>query len=159
MRRSLENRATRLEEGLKQARELVRTLPPVLPDWDELDEFEDAERERLERMLEAVTLAGNADHVREEIAELRQFAEQARAVERSGTEAKLEQLRRVMQAEGFFDHPDQRLLLFTEFKDTLDYLMERLTGLGLPGGLHPRRHEARFQGQARHPDPHRTAVP
>ena len=56
----------RLEDGLKQARELVRTVPPDLPDWDELDEFEDAERERLERMLEAVTLAGNAEHVREE---------------------------------------------------------------------------------------------
>ena len=142
MRRSLENRARRLDEGLKQARELVRTIPPDLPDWDELDEFEDAERERLERMVEAVTLAGNAEHVREEIAELRQFAEQARAVERSGTEAKLERLRRVMQAEGFFDRPAQRLLLFTEFKDTLDYLMERLRGWAfrvgcIHGGMKP----------------------
>ena len=142
MRRSLENRARRLEEGLKQARELVRTIPPDLPDWDELDEFEDAERERLERMLEAVTLAGNAEHVREEIAELRQFAEQAKAVERSGTEAKLKRLRRIMEAEGFFDRPDQRLLLFTEFKDTLDYLMERLAEWGfrvgcIHGGMKP----------------------
>ncbi|MDE2973199.1 MAG: helicase-related protein [Gemmatimonadota bacterium] len=142
MRRSLENRARRLEEGLKQARELVRTIPPDLPDWDELDEFEDAERERLERMLEAVTLAGNAEHVREEVAELRQFAEQAKAVERSGTEAKLKRLRRIMEAEGFFDRPDQRLLLFTEFKDTLDYLMERLAEWGfrvgcIHGGMKP----------------------
>ena len=142
MRRSLENRARRLEEGLKQARELVRTIPPDLPDWDELDEFEDAERERLERMLEAVTLAGNAEHVREEIAELQQFAEQAKAVERSGTEAKLKRLRRIMEAEGFFDRPDQRLLLFTEFKDTLDYLMERLEEWGfrvgcIHGGMKP----------------------
>ncbi|MYE92973.1 MAG: DEAD/DEAH box helicase, partial [Gemmatimonadetes bacterium] len=142
MRRSLENRAKRLEEGLKQARELVRTIPPDLPDWDELDEFEDAERERLERMLEAVTLAGNAEHVREEVAELRQFAEQAKAVERSGTEAKLKRLRRIMEAEGFFDRPDKRLLLFTEFKDTLDYLMERLAEWGfrvgcIHGGMKP----------------------
>ena len=56
MRRSLENRAKRLEEGLKLAQELVRTAPPDLPDWEELEEFEDAERERLERMLEAITL-------------------------------------------------------------------------------------------------------
>lgn len=159
MRRSLENRARRLEEGLKQARELVRTIPPDLPDWDELDEFEDAERERLERMLEAVTLAGNAEHVREEVAELRSFAEQARAIESSGTEAKLKRLRRIMEAEGFFDRPDQRLLLFTEFKDTLDYLVEAAGGVGLPRGLHPRRDEARFQGRARHPAPCRTAVP
>ena len=70
MRRSLENRAKRLEEGLKRAQELVRTAPPDLPDWEELEEFEEAERERLERMLEAVTLAGNAEQVREEVAEL-----------------------------------------------------------------------------------------
>ena len=142
MRRSLENRARRLGEGLKQAQDIVRTIPPNLPDWDELDEFEDAEREHLERMLEAVTLAGNAEHVREEIAELRQFAEQAKAVERSGTEAKLKRLRRIMEAEGFFDRPDQRLLLFTEFKDTLYYLMERLEEWGfrvgcIHGGMKP----------------------
>ena len=33
MRRSLENRVRRLEEGLKRAQELVRVAPPDLPDW------------------------------------------------------------------------------------------------------------------------------
>ena len=42
-----------------------------------------------------------------------------------------------MENEGFFDRPDQRLLLFTEFKDTLDYLMERLQAWGFSvGGIH-----------------------
>ena len=142
MRRSLENRARRLEEGLKHAQELVRAAPPDLPDWEELDEFEDAERERLERMLEAVTLAGNAEQVREEVAELLDLAEEAKAVEHSRSEAKLEHLREIMQNEGFFDRPDQRLLLFTEFKDTLDYLMEQLKAWGfsvgcIHGGMKP----------------------
>ncbi len=134
MRRSLENRAKRLDAGLKRAQELVRQVPPDLPDWDELDEFEDAERERLERMLEAITLAGNADQVREEIAELLELAEEANAVEGAGTEAKLGHLRKIMQDEGFFDRPDQRLLLFTEFRDTLDYLMEQLKTWGFSVG-------------------------
>ena len=142
MRRSLENRARRLEEGLKHAQELVRAAPPDLPDWEELDEFEDAERERLERMLEAVTLAGNAEQIREEVAELRDLAEEAKAVERSGSEAKREHLRKIMQDAGFFDRPDQRLLLFTEFKDTLDYLMDQLKSWGfsvgcIHGGMKP----------------------
>ena len=142
MRRSLENRARRLEEGLKRAQELVRTAPPDLPDWEELDEFEDAERERLERMLEAITLAGNAEQVREEVAELQELAEEAQAVEGSGTEAKLGHLRKIMQDEGFFDRSDQRLLLFTEFKDTLDHLMEQLKAWGfsvgcIHGGMKP----------------------
>ena len=141
MRRSLENRAKRLDDGLKQAQNLARTAPLDI-DWEDLEELEDAERERLERMLEAITLAGNAEQVREEIAELRQLAEEAKAVEDSSSETKLGHLRKIMQDEGFFDRPDQRLLLFTEFKDTLDYLMERLKAWGfivgcIHGGMKP----------------------
>ena len=105
MRRSLENRTNRLEEGLKQAQDLARTAPPSLPDWEDLEELEDTEREHLERMLEAVTLAGNADEVRKEIAELKELAVQATTVEASGEEAKLSRLRDIMQEQGFFDEP------------------------------------------------------
>ena len=86
MRRSLENRARRLAEGLKRAHDLLRTAPPDLPDQEEMDELEDAVRERLERILEAITLAGNEVQVREEIAELRDLAAEAKAVEGSGSE-------------------------------------------------------------------------
>ena len=142
MRCSLENRANRLEKGLKQAQELVQTAPPTLPDWEELDEMEEGERERLERMLEAVTLAGNADLVREEIAELRELAVVAKGVEQSGVEAKLGKLKALLKSEGFYEHPDRRLLLFTEFKDTLKYLVENLEAWGfrvgvIHGGMKP----------------------
>ncbi len=142
MRRSLENRARRLEEGLKRAQTLAQTTPPSLPDPEEIEEMEDAERERLEALLDAVTLAGNAEQVRDEIAELRRFADSARAVEHAGNEAKLARLRDIMQSEGFFDRPDQRLLLFTEFKDTLDHLREQLQAWGfrvgcIHGGMKP----------------------
>ena len=166
---SLENRARRLAEGLKSAHDLrfvkrqsvraaaqgdepraraVRTAPPDLPDQErprsggDGRELEDAERERVERILEAITLAGNEAQVREEIAELRELAAEAQAVEGSGSEAKLAHLRRIMQDQGFFDRPDQRLLIFTEFKDTLDYLMEHLQAWGfkvgcIHGGMKP----------------------
>jgi superfamily II DNA or RNA helicase len=135
MRRSLENRARRLEEGLKRAQDLVRQAPPDLPDPEELDEMEEGERERLEQMLEAITLAGNADQVRQEVQELRRLALQAQGVEEAGAEAKLSQLKELLQKEGFFDNPEQRLLLFTEFKDTLDYLVERLKTWGFRVGF------------------------
>jgi len=142
MRRSLENRAKRLEDGLARAQELVQLAPPSLPEPEELEELEDAERERLEEMLEAITLADNAEQVREEITELRELADEAKSVEGSGSEAKLSRLKDIMQEEGFFDHSDQRLLLFTEFKDTLDYLMEQLKAWGfsvgcIHGGMKP----------------------
>ena len=114
-RRSLENRAKRLTDGLKEAQALARTAPPTLPDLEELDEMEEAERDRLERLLDAVTLAGNAEQVRQEIAELRDLAAQAQAVEDAAQEAKLAHLRQILQEQGFFERPEQRLLLFTEF--------------------------------------------
>ncbi|MCP9455924.1 MAG: SNF2-related protein, partial [Nitrospira sp.] len=142
MRRSLENRARRLEEGLKHAQDVARLAPPDLPDPDELEEMEESERERLEETLEALTLAGNANEVKEEIQELKALASQAQTVEDSGAEAKLSKLKELLQQEGFFDHPEKRLLLFTEFKDTLDYLAERLKSWGfrvgcIHGGMKP----------------------
>jgi superfamily II DNA or RNA helicase len=134
MRRSLENRARRLEEGLKRAQDLARQAPPDLPDPEELEEMEESERERLEAMLEAITLAGSADQVRQEVQELCRLAAEAQAVEEAGAEAKLSELKDLLQKEGFFDHPDQRLLLFTEFKDTLDYLVDRLKSWGFRVG-------------------------
>ncbi len=135
MRRSLEKRARRLEEGLKRAQDLARLAPPDLPDPEELEEMEESERERLEAMIEAITLAGSADEVRQEIQELRRLAVEAQALEDAGTEAKLSELKELLQKEGFFDHPEQRLLLFTEFKDTLDYLVERLKSWGFRVGF------------------------
>ncbi len=142
IRHSLENRARRLEDGLKHAQELAREAPLDLPSSEEIEEMEDLERERLEATLEAVTLAGNAEQVRQEVQELRELAAQARTVEDGGGEAKLSRLKELLQNEGFFDRPDQRLLVFTEFKDTLDYLVARFKDWGfrvgcIHGGMKP----------------------
>ena len=141
LRRSLENRANRLEQRLDEARDLALEAPPDI-DWDDLDEMEDEDRERLERILEAITLAGNATEVRREIDELRELAVQALAVESSGSEAKLTKLRGILDEQGFFADPGQQLLIFTEFRDTLEHLVERLKGWGfstghIHGGMKP----------------------
>lgn len=141
MRRSLEKRAARLEEALKKA-QIVALSAPTIPDPDEIEEMEESERERLEEMIEAISLAENADQVRQEIAELRDLAIQALAVEQAGVESKLSELKALLHKEGFFDDPGQRLLLFTEFKDTLDYLVGRLREWGfrvgfIHGGMKP----------------------
>ena len=80
LRRSLENRAKRLQDGLKHAQELARLAPLGLPDAGELEEMEESERERLEAMLDAITLAQNPQQVQGEIAELKRLAEDARRV-------------------------------------------------------------------------------
>jgi hypothetical protein len=135
MRRSLENRARRLEEGLKRARQLAYLAPPELPEPEELEEMEESERERLEEIFEAVTLAGNAQQVHEEIQSLRELAAQAQAIKDSGLEEKLAKLKALLHQQGFFDKPDERLLIFTEFKDTLTYLVEKLRSWGFRVGF------------------------
>lgn len=142
MQHSLENRARRLEDGLKRAHDLLQFVPSDLPTPEEMEEMEDTERNRIEDILEAITLSSNAEQVREEIAELKELADQAKAVEAMGVEAKLSELKDLLHREGFFDHPDKRLLIFTEFKDTLDYLVARLKEWGflvgyIHGGMKP----------------------
>ena len=142
IRRSLENRAQRLENNLENAQTLAATAPPNLPDLEDFEEMEEADRVKLEDLLDAITLANNADEARAEISELREFAKQAQDVADAGGEAKLSRLQEILQEQGFFDDPQQRLLIFTEFKDTLDYLVEQLNSWGfrvgqIHGGMRP----------------------
>ena len=134
LRRSLENRAHRLAELLKKARDIAREAPAEIPSEEEIEEMEEADRERWERVLEAITLANNPEQVREEIAELECLASHAQAVEESVSEVKLSKLHSLLENEGFFAIPDQRLLIFTEFRDTLDYLLSKLAAWGLKAG-------------------------
>jgi superfamily II DNA or RNA helicase len=142
LRHSLANRAKRLELILKQAEELIRLSPVDIPTAEEMEELEELEQAKLEELLQAITLTTNADQVHEEIEELKQLAAQAQVVEDSGMEEKLSRLKELMQKEGFFDDSDKRLLIFTEFKDTLEYLVEQLKKWGfrigyIHGGMKP----------------------
>lgn len=142
LRRSLEKRAKRLEDGLGRPPDRANWAPPEIPDADELDEMDEGDRERFEDLLEGVPCSAEVQDIRNEIQELRRFAREAQAVEDSGSEAKLSRLKALLEKEGFFDNPDQRLLIFTEFKDTLEYLVNRLKQWGflvgfIHGGMKP----------------------
>ncbi len=143
MRRSLERRAKRLEDKLKNAQIVKQSVPPsTLPSQEEVEEMEDAKRECLEDIYNAITLANKADQVRDEIEKLKELASKARAVEDSGNEAKITHLEKIMREKNFFNRPDQRLLLFTEFRDTLEHLMTQLKNWGfsvgcIHGGMKP----------------------
>jgi superfamily II DNA or RNA helicase len=141
VQRSLDKRAGRLEEALRRGQQLITEALEV-PDADELEEMEEEEREKWEERLALMSLARNPQEIREEIQELDRLSKMAEEVEKAGTEAKLAKLRSLLQGEGFFDRPDQRLLIFTEFKDTLDYLVGRLKDWGfrtgfIHGGMRP----------------------
>src|SRR5208283_5364203 len=63
---------------------------------------------------------------KEEIFELNQLIGLACGLEKREIETKLVQLRKVLTENKLFDDPKMKLLIFTEHKDTLDYLVGKL---------------------------------
>jgi SNF2 family DNA or RNA helicase len=130
IRRSLEKRKNRLEEIHARGLEALEVDEAGKLDWDELEDMPEVERWKVED--EAVarhTMARDLPELEKEIADLEHLIRLAQIAEQSGTERKLEELRGVMEAEGLF-HSDEKLLIFTEARDTLDYLVENLESWG-----------------------------
>jgi len=98
----------------------------------------ESERWEAEERALRYTVARNLDELEAEIAILNNLAEQAQAVEDAGPERKLDELRHVMEQRDLLStgsrrglHSGEKLLIFTEAKDTLDYLAENLRRWGL----------------------------
>ncbi len=127
-RRSLERRRKRLEELLR--------LGNWLAEKGAIDEeaLEDApEKERLrqeEDLLSRLTAAETREELEEEIRQLADLIRLAREAERHEVETKLNELRRVLDDEAI-QRTGEKLLIFTESRDTLDYLTEKLRTWGL----------------------------
>ncbi|MGC8960461.1 MAG: helicase-related protein [Chloroflexia bacterium] len=128
VRRSLERRLKRLEEQLRrpQAETAVD-----LSRLEDIEELPDDEAARLEEEVEQASLPSEREVIRREIEALRPLLEQARLLEERGRSSKLEKLRQLLTDQNLFGDPHIKLLLFTEHKETLDYLVEQLRKWGL----------------------------
>ena len=144
--RSLERRRERLEARFREER-LMRQgggngplrAAPALPSYDPDDsdeapgeEFEAAEEEIADKATAAATLA----ELEAEIAHLRDLEARALAVKLSGTDAKWRELESILDEPLMTDPATgmrRKVLIFTEPKDTLDYLHRKLEArLGNP---------------------------
>ncbi len=150
VRRSLERMKDRREKiladpaGYRQE-QILRRVPE---DFDDLPEDEQQEiLEQLENIVASVDPAA----LREEILQLTRLIDQARVLEQREVESKLVKLREVITEQGVFQDPKMKLLIFTEHKDTLDYLVGKLRAWRLSVTQIPRRYEDRRPGHAEHP--------
>ncbi len=105
-------------------------------EWDEeaqqdLAEMTAREWESFQERLEGLTAARNLAELEEELRELDELIRLAQEAEKAGEEAKIQELRRVVE-QYLRQHPDEKLLVFTEFKDTLTALERRLREWGFP---------------------------
>lgn len=135
LKQSLQRRANMMEKKLERAVDVANELAPEIPDEEDLEEMDEAEREQWEERLEAIIFARNSQEVRGEIEELRGLTRQAEAVIESEAETKLSRLKALLAQEGFDKQREQRLLIFTEFRETLEYLVEKLRTWGFRVGF------------------------
>jgi len=103
------------------------------------DELEENEWHELQLMRE--TTAASAAELKAEHAEVNRLLGLARQVYAAAQESKFDELRKLMQSEEF---ADQKILIFTEHRDTLDFLIRRLEALGFTGQV------ARIHGVMNH---------
>lgn len=98
---------------------------------EEFDDLPEEEQQQILSQLEEVVASVDPLVLREEILQLTRLIDHARLLEQREVETKLNRLREVISEQGVFKDASMKLLLFTEHKDTLDYLVGRLTEWGL----------------------------
>ena len=136
---SLKRRRERLEKRLKEAqRTRQRVLQAEGPTydedyWDDFEDAPDAEVEQIEaELIDSATAARTVEELETEINILRDLEAQALRVRRSGNDRKWNELLRLLQDTPEMqsaDHAQRKLVIFTEHRDTLNYLLERLSTL------------------------------
>jgi superfamily II DNA or RNA helicase/DNA-binding XRE family transcriptional regulator len=162
--RSFERRLERLDEAIEmvsagRVEELERRQKRIgdIPDFFETrtadeDADESEERERHEEFEEgalggivAVTLI----ELRKERDEVETLLAQARTLSDAGEDSKFEKLRAVLRDSSF---SSEKFIIFTEHRDTAEFLVRRLEGLGftgqvalIHGGLDYRAREAQVE--------------
>lgn len=125
IRLSLERRRKRLKDLQKLGK--LKQEYGELP--EDLDDLTESERWKFEDdVVERLTMAENMAELEAEIEELDRLVQLARHTEKHVTETKFEELRTVIS--NHISGTDERLLVFTEHKDTLDFLVGKLTNLG-----------------------------
>jgi SNF2 family DNA or RNA helicase len=126
--KSLERRKERLEDILNEVRQ-INTTAIETEDLEEVDEMSEHERWEVERRWETVSLAENREELKKEIITLDSLIEQARSIISKEIEVKLTQLKNTM-ADLNLKYPNTKILIFTESKDTLDYLTSKIRSWG-----------------------------
>jgi superfamily II DNA or RNA helicase len=121
VRRSLERMKERREKILSdpdahRKEQIERKLP------DDFEDLTEEEQQDIVAQLEDVVADVDPAALRDEIAKLAKLVEQAKHLERRQIESKLTKLKSILTENGFFSDPKKKLLVFTEHKDSLDFL-------------------------------------
>ena len=131
--KSLERRKRRLNDLLEK-RETLQEMNIFLSD-EELEELEDLseeERWRIEENMESISAAQNPTEIRQEIEALDRLIRMAQKIIDEDKEVKLKELKNAIEdlRNIYPDPADRKVVIFTESKDTLEYLTEKVKSWG-----------------------------
>jgi len=141
--RTLHNRLAALEEVLRILRDPSRTegdkkrllraaSDPADPrDISEYEDMTEEERERIDRRIFRQVLTDDPAEVEQERDEIRRLHAQAEGLlKREHREAKFAELLKVLDSSDIIRADDEKLLIFTEHRDTVTSLARRLEAMG-----------------------------
>ena len=131
IKRTLERRTARIERALADPEAYVRSRRDFAAeayggDADLLADLSEEDRWELEERALEEWLPATVAELEAELDVLRPLLVQAEQTEAAGTEVKLNELLDVLDERGLRGDRSVKLLIFTEHKDTLDFLSERL---------------------------------
>ena len=145
---SLKRRRKRLETELEKAQNThpssFMELSPapddlISDDILHIDEYAQDDIDRIEDTISAtVTMAETVEQLAEEVKTLKRLEGQSLAILRSGQDTKWQQLNKILDDDLMRDSDQVRrkLIIFTEAKDTLLYLVDKIrTRLGTPDAV------------------------
>ncbi|MDQ3379950.1 MAG: SNF2-related protein [Actinomycetota bacterium] len=128
--KSLARRRQRLEDRVAEERQDAVQDVGADVDFDELEDLDEAEVERLEdEVVDEASSARTIAELQAEIATLQRLETLAARVRSSGTDRKWQELAGLLSDSPELFEPSgarRKLIVFTEHRDTLNYLVERL---------------------------------
>ncbi len=141
--RSFERRAAKLSHMIAEMRAGRLSQAQLATAQQKLDKLKDAldektadeeemvddqeENERSEDHLLESVLATSLAELQDELLQVEMLLNMARRVYEAGEESKFEKLRDILR---HADYQREKLIIFTEHRDTLDFLVRRLEGMG-----------------------------
>ncbi len=118
LQRMKEKREKILEDPVKFRQEQITKRLP-----EDFDDLTDEEQQEILADLESAVASYDPNDLRVEIAELSKLIRDAQVLEAQEAEVKIRRLKELLTDQGVFADPSMKLLLFTEHKDTLDFLV------------------------------------
>jgi len=145
LKKSLIRRKQKLEQFLNgsEKRKIITTF-----NVEEIEDSNEEDRWREEKIWETLTVAENRAQMLAEKNTLEELISKASEIIENEDEVKLKQLKKTLE-ELNKKHPEEKIIIFTESKDTLEYLQEKIRQWGysvntIHGGM---KLEHRIEGE------------